>query len=253
MVAMLPAATRRADGSRRIVLLGLAVASLAGCKDEKKSAAMPSTVAASMQRAMDAAEQAIQSAAPAPAKVRFRGVQVWSQATPQRVAVCGQVSPFADDANIFVPFVSVVTAQQNGQPTQYQFDQFVGTTTDEASRVYAAIVNYCYENGGPVQSSLRTATPTPPLPDAVPNPALKPSASTPAASAQQGAKPPIEASGTVVVRQSANVHSDPKGPSIRTVQQGASLHIFGQAPGGWYQVGDTAPFGWVHESMLDKR
>jgi hypothetical protein len=63
----------------------------------------------------------------------------------------------------------------------------------------------------------------------------------------------MEASGTVIVRQSSNVHSDPKGPSIRTVQQGATLHIFGQAPGGWYQVGDTAPFGWVHESMLSKQ
>ena len=214
-----------------------------------------------MQRLVDAAEQSIQSSAAAPAKVRFRGVQTWTQAAAQHVAVCGQVSPFADDSNIFVPFVSVVTTQQNGQTTQYQFDQMIGTTTSEASRVYSAIVNYCYENGGPAQTGFRVAAPLPPLPDAIRNPATAPAAppAVPSATptrpvaATPLTKAPMEASGTVIVRQSSNVHSDPKGPSIRTVQQGASLHIFGQAPGGWYQVGDTAPFGWVHESMLSKQ
>jgi hypothetical protein len=31
------------------------------------------------------------------------------------------------------------------------------------------------------------------------------------------------------------------------------LRVFRQATGGWSQVGDTAPWGWVHESMLSKR
>ncbi len=239
--------------------MSLAAAGLAGCKDEKKTAGATAAAAPSMQRVVDAAEQSIQSLVPAPAKVRFRGVQSYTQAAPQHVAICGQVSPFADDANIFVPFVSVVTMQQNGQATQYQFDNTVGTTTSEASRVYGAIVNYCYENGGPAQSSFR-AVQTPPLPDAVRNPDSPPAAPVVFSTvpARPGAPPPltkapVEASGTVIVRQSSNVHSDPKGPSIRTVQQGTTLHVFGQAPGGWYQVGDTAPFGWVHESMLTKQ
>ena len=239
--------------------MGLAVCGLAGCKDEKKTAGPAPAAASTMQRVVDAAEQSIQSSAGAPAKVRFRGVQGWTQAAPQHVAICGQVSPFADDSNIFVPFVSVVTLQQNGTLTQYQFDQMIGTTTSEASRVYSAIVNYCYESGGPAQTGFRTAAPTPPLPDSIRNPDAPAAPLVPSATpGRPGAatpitRAPIEASGTVIVRQSSNVHSDPKGPSIRTVQQGASLHIFGQAPGGWYQVGDTAPFGWVHESMLSKQ
>ncbi|WP_158742848.1 SH3 domain-containing protein [Acidisphaera sp. L21] len=242
-----------------MVVAAVAVAGLAGCKDEKKAAGPAPTAATALsQRALDAAEQTIQSAAPAPAKVRFRGVQVYAQAAPMHYAVCGQVSPFADDGNIFVPFVSVVTAQQNGQVMQYQFEQRIGTTTSEASRVYAALVTYCYENGGPAQTGFRTATPTPPLPDAVPDPAASAAAARVTPVAAAGAKTPgtvvpTEASGTATVRQSANVHSDPKGPTTRTVTQGTSLKIFGQAPGGWYQVGDTAPFGWVHESMLERR
>ncbi len=257
----MPALATRSSSTAgsRLVLTGLAVCTLAGCKDEKKAAAPAPAPAATMQRIVEAAEQSIQSTVNAPTKMRFRGVQSWTQAAAQRVAVCGQVSPFADDPNIFVPFVSVVTTQQDGRPGQYQFDQMIGTTTSEASRVYSAIVTYCYENGGPAQTGFRMAAPTPPLPDSIRNPAVAQAApgvtgATPAhPAATPPGKPPTEASGTVTVRQSSNVHSDPKGPSIRTVQQGALLHIFGQAPGGWYQVGDTAPFGWVHESMLNKQ
>ena len=52
------------------------------------------------------------------------------------------------------------------------------------------------------------------------------------------------------MRQNANVHASPHGPSVRVVPQGTALRIFAAAPGGWYEVGDTAPWGWVHESMF---
>ena len=55
-----------------------------------------------------------------------------------------------------------------------------------------------------------------------------------------------------IVRQAANLRTDPHGSTIRVLPQGTPLHVFGQASGGWYQVGDTAPWGWVHESMLNK-
>jgi len=31
------------------------------------------------------------------------------------------------------------------------------------------------------------------------------------------------------------------------------LRVFAEAPGGWLEVGDTAPFGWVHGSMVEPR
>lgn len=41
------------------------------------------------------------------------------------------------------------------------------------------------------------------------------------------------------------------GEVIRTVPRGSQLEVFGEAPGGWLQVGQGgAPWGWVHVSVL---
>ena len=235
----------------RLILAAALLAGLSACK-EQKTASGPGGLDPALQRARDAAEQNIQTKAAAPAGIRFRGVQVYKQAAADRYAVCGQVNAFADDANIFVPFVSVVTGQTHGDQMEYQFDQRVGTSTEEAGRVYAALVTYCYEDGGPSPSPMRTAAPTPPLPSAVADPADHAARATPASPAAPSSAP-TEASGTVTMRQNGNLRTDPHGASVRVIPQGTALHVFGQAPGGWYQVGDAAPFGWVHESMLDRR
>ena len=235
----------------RLILVATLTLALAACKEEKKAASVGAAADPVLQRVRESAEQNIQAKAAAPATIRFRGVQVYPQAAADHYAVCGQVNPFADDANIFVPFVSVATGQKHGEWTEYQFDQRIGTTTTEASRVYAAIVAYCYENGGPSPSPIRSAAPTPPLPSTVPEPPDHPVPV--AAAAAPVATTPTEASGTVTMRQNGNLRTDPHGDPIRVVPQGTLLHVFGKAPGGWYQVGDTAPSGWVHESMLDRR
>ena len=231
---------------RRSVGALLAVVALAGCKDEKKPAA-PGP--ASVDAVRSAALQAIAALPNMPKTVQFRGVQVYAQAAAQRTAVCGLVSAFADDANIFVPFVIVANqvSPPEARTPRYEFDPRVGTTTAEATRVYSALVADCWDRGGP---AAERPLALPPLPDNIADPRL-PSGdpAAPRAGAVPGQAP---LGGTVSVRQSANVHAGPGGPSIRTVSQGATLHIFSQAPGGWYQVGDTAPFGWVHESMLNK-
>jgi hypothetical protein len=241
----------------------LAVALLFGCKPARKSASPEATSLA--DRVIAATEQSIRVGAPP--QMRFRGVQVYAQAMPQKMAVCGQLNPFSDDPDIFVPFVSIVTLPDDKAPS-YQFDHRLGLNPAEASRVYVALVNYCYDKGGPLPGG--AAPPPPPLPDRIPDPSARargpqgglvvsaPSAAQ-SPNAAPGASPPgasvgeVPAAGDVVVRQSANVHSDPHGPSIRVAQQGTTLHVFGQAPGGWYQVGDTAPWGWIHESMLDRK
>jgi hypothetical protein len=253
-----------------------ALALLSACKEEKK----PSVPVANAlgERVIAATEQSIRVGAPP--HMRFRGVQLYAQAMPQKLAVCGQLNPFPDDPDIFVPFVSVVTlpAKQDDPSGTYQFDHRIGTNASEASRTYVAIVNYCYDQGGPAPSQSASAMPAPPLPDRIPDPTAKargpdptlrvvqptqptaaPSTAQSAASQATTQDPSATAtdstpsSGNVVVRQNANLHSDPHGPSTRVVQQGTSLRVFGQAPGGWYQVGDTSAWGWIHESMIDRR
>lgn len=238
------------------------LALLTGCREQKKGAS-PTRPAATGQ-IRDAAEQAIATDEAKGAAMPFRGVQVYDQAAPGRWAVCGQVAPFRDDPNIFVPFVSVVAAPRGGSPA-HRVEQHVGTTTAEADHVYMALVTYCYEKGGPVSGPFQSVTPLPPLPDTVPDPSHGSGmAQRPAASASPASRPALAtadvagapdqapASGSVTMRQNANVHAAPHGASVRVVPQGTVMRIFATAPGGWYQVGDTAPWGWVHESMMDR-
>ena len=218
---------------------------VAGCKDETKADVAAS---ASLDGVRMAVLQALATRPGMPKTVQFRGVQAYTQAAPRRVAVCGLVSAFADDANIFVPFVTVareVSPPGTATP-RYEFDSRVGASTAEASRVYSALVADCWDRGGPAPERPPSL---PPLPDDIPDPrmpAADPSRPAPQATAQPAPQPGAK----VTLRQSANVHATPGGPSVRTVAQGMSLRVFAQATGGWYQVGDTAPFGWVHESML---
>jgi len=56
----------------------------------------------------------------------------------------------------------------------------------------------------------------------------------------------------VVVISGANFRTGPTNGSriLRTARRGESFRVFGHAPGGWVQVGDTAPQGWIHSSLL---
>lgn len=245
-----------------------ALALLSGCKEQK-----PGTVAADATttgRIRTLAEQAIRTTGAKGAGMQFRGVQVYDQALPGHWAVCGQVAPFADDPNIFVPFVSVLTPP-GGRSKSYQVEQHVGTSTAEADGVYLALVGFCYEKGGPAPGPIGSVAPMPPLPDTVADPSRRPAASAPpappavpASRPVPAAAPPatadappvaaasVPASGSVTMRQNANIHAAPHGPSVRVVPQGTVMRIFATASGGWYQVGDTAPWGWVHDSMVER-
>ena len=57
----------------------------------------------------------------------------------------------------------------------------------------------------------------------------------------------------VVARQGANVREAPNGGAnvVRTAPSGTVLRVFGRN-GGWVQVGDSTPWGWIHSSLLDQ-
>jgi len=56
----------------------------------------------------------------------------------------------------------------------------------------------------------------------------------------------------VITVRGANVRADPDGSArvLRTVSGAVRLTVFARAAGGWVQIGDTAPWGWVHSSLL---
>ena len=62
-----------------------------------------------------------------------------------------------------------------------------------------------------------------------------------------------DATERVVTRQGANVREAPNGSAnvVRTAPSGAVLTVFGRS-GGWIQIGESTPWGWIHSSLLDQ-
>lgn len=275
-----------------------------GCskhRDETSAAAAPALNPKAEVRRM--AENVVADTAQDPASVRFRGVQVWSQAMSDRMAVCGQVAVFGNTSQTFVPFVAVVGRDEIDKDVvpRIQPELYVASTPTEASRTYIATVDRCFDGGGRVPS-LRSAPSVPPMPGnmgrvqeeisaaaparvrpelpAVSAPPLSPSPSTPPpspasvpllqvqcvpapapslASAVLPAPPvpryagELPATGTAVMRRKGNIRGAPHGKPARVLAKGTIMRVFAEVPGGWLEVGDAAPFGWIDSSFVSRR
>ena len=237
---------------------GLALlAALTACNEkDAKGSSEPDRLA----QAQVVTEAALRAGLASYGQPQLRAVQSYVQAMPNTVAVCGQVNA-KGASGAFVPFVTVVTYSDGTDPV---LEQHVALSDVEATRVYVETVSRCREEGGP-KPTLRQAAPPllPPIPANLPQ-VTQVTATTmmpkgtgrdqaqqagPAASAAQ------DASGTLSMRQPGNLRTHPNGGGqvLRVVPAGTSLTIFGTAPGGWYQVGDASPEGWVHGSLVTLR
>ncbi|MCR0982539.1 SH3 domain-containing protein [Roseomonas populi] len=188
---------------------------------------------------------------------RFRGVIVHRQALGG-YAVCGQVNLTGAMEDPFLPFVSVVSA--GGE----RIEQFVAAGSAEATRTYVETNTRCFDGGGP--TSARSVLPLPPVPDtsaSAPAPAAPPRppapataepAPPPALPAPPAGSLPAQGSVTTTSAHPVNLRSNPAGGGavLRVVPRGTRLRVFAEAPGGWYQVGETEPVGWIHGSMLER-
>ena len=250
--------------------VAMVIALLFAACDKERCEPAPQT-ARSPDRSADlrkAAESGVRLSASNPDSVRFRGVQVWPQAVKNQFAVCGQANVFGPNSNTYVLFVVVVTQNDIGDDPARTFktEARVGSTVTEATKVYVDTLVRCYESGGPQNVMRGTSPPVPPVPSDTktvlsgPTPAATgaPAAPAPAAQPQPSAMAPsaprsTPASGTVVMRQNGNIRIAPQGETIRVEPQGKELRVFGEAPGGWLQIGDTEANGWVHSSLVQRR
>ena len=240
----------------------MAVALLIAACDKERCEPAPQTAQVPDQSVdlRKAAENSVRISASKPDSVRFRGVQVWPQAVKNQFAVCGQANVFGPSSNTYVLFVVVVTRNDIGDdPTgTFKTEARVGSTVTEATKVYVDTLVRCYESGGPQNIMRGSVAPVPPMPSETnavlsgPTPA---STGAPAAAAPTAQAPPTSthASGTVVMRQNGNIRIAPQGETIRVEPQGKELRVFGEAPGGWLQIGDTEANGWVHSSLVQRR
>ncbi|PZW37716.1 SH3 domain-containing protein [Humitalea rosea] len=251
---------------------------LAGCDDHATTAdAATHGRAAQAQDVLAlsqaAAEQRLRAELGAQARLEFRGVQAYRQAAPQKVAVCGQVST-SSGGPAFVPFISILTWTGSGAAPE-RIDQRVALSNVEATRVYVEQQSHCLDQGGPAAMPRRGAPPPlPRIPNGLPNgvsaglrrggpagqPEGQPVAQTvsmrPAAAASA---PPADDRATpsgseraVTLQQPGNLRAHPNGGGeiVTVLPRGQAVHVFATAPGGWLQVGETEPRGWLHSSLV---
>ncbi len=229
------------------------LALLAACKEEAPRAAAPDP---RLEQARTAAAEALrQRARGEPAQ---RGVQVFPQARAGQFAVCGRVA--ADGP--LLPWVALVVFEQN---VPRVVDFALGATGVEAGRVFAEMVERCFEGGGP-PTARASARPLPPMPAplAAPEQPAAPAAARPGApapteaAARFPAEAPAVATGRTVLttsRHGANLRASPGGGMevLRVAPRSSTLDVFAEAPGGWFQVGQGGQvWGWVHASVLER-
>ena len=182
----------------------------------------------------------------------MRGVQVFAQAIPNTFAVCGRASATGAATEPLLPWVAQVSFEAG--PPQVT-SVVLGASGPEATRVFMELVDRCFEGGGPTNSRM-APRPVSPLPAPVaanasgPLPGVpQPTDAPPSGAAPQS---PLR---TVVTtaRSGANLRASPQGGTVlRVVPRSSTLQVFGEAPGGWYQVGQNgAAWGWLHSSVLD--
>lgn len=250
---------------RIVASLLTAALTLAACDDAEtkrqrqraeETARLQTEVAAASKAAEERLRSTARNITPA---AKLRGVIVHGQALGG-YAVCGQVNLTGAAEDPYLPFVSVVS------PDAKRIEQFVAFSSAEATRTYVETNTRCFDRGGP--TSARSVLPLPPVPDtstAVPAPVTSPASPAPAPPTAEAASPsalptpsaasmPAQGSVTTTSAHPVNLRSNPAGGGavLRVVPRGTRLRVFAEAPGGWYQVGETEPSGWIHGSMLDR-
>lgn len=213
-------------------LPALALLALAACGEGE--AAGPGQAQARQNSARQAAEAALRLRIRAPEQ---RGVQVFTQAMAENLVVCGRARATAADA--FLPYVAII-GFTGDTPRLLGFH--LGASGAEASRVYLAMTDRCFEGGGPANTRAMARN-LPPLPEtAPPEPALVAPAPAPGATTM------------ISTRANANIRSAARGGEVlRSVPPATRLELISEAPGGWVQVGERGvPLGWVHGSLLER-
>ena len=249
----------RMAGPLLIAALMLAACDDADTKRKREQAEQAMRAEAQIAAAIKASEERLRSTlrniTPG---AKLRGVIAHKQALGG-YAICGQVNLTGAREDPYLPFVSVVS------PGLDRIEQFVASSSAEAMRTYVETNTRCYEEGGP--TSTRSVVPLPPVPDtsnlgqerAIP-PRLPVPAQSGAAPVPPPALPPSVGStpsqGAVTTTSAhpVNLRNNPAGGGsvLRVIPRGTRLRVFAEAPGGWYQVGETGPEGWIHGSMFER-
>lgn len=234
------------EAMRHWLLASLLLLGSTGSRAEERPADRGPDRRAAAQRV---AEDTIRELVSGP--VSFRNVVAFRQGTARAVAVCGGVRIGATSGPL-TPFIVVVTYRdEEGEGATVT--PVLATTAEGTARVAAETGSRCREGGGP---PTRGANPPPPLREEIPRQQEtrpeRPVSPPPSSAAGPGSSGAGRGE-TVTARLPGTLRRSPdgRGAFIGVLRAGTSVMIYGTAPGGWYEVGDSSgPTGWVHGSRL---
>jgi hypothetical protein len=223
----------------------LALTGLTACDDAAADHAglpRPAAQSAMAREARTAAEAGLRQTLNA--AVEINEVQTFPQSTPDSIAVCGQVA--LAGSGQAAPFIAIVNRQPDGS---LAVEQHVATERASATRVFVESHARCVASAANSQQRAAAPPRLPVVPTDLPTLTPAPSAAVARIEAEQQA---VQIGATL--RQPGNMRTHPNGGGdvVRVLPRGTVMRVFGEAPGGWLQLGSTAPEGWVHSSMISR-
>jgi hypothetical protein len=230
--------------------------------------------------ALQEAEERLRARLRLDGALTLRAVQAHRQAMPDTLAICGQVNPSGRGGEPFLPWVAVVSFAGS---TATRTDFYIAASSQEATRVFFEMVDRCFDGGGPASArqSIRPLPPAPyglprsatdaptrslppaapasvaaPVPPAPVVPPAAPASTAPASTAPAApARGPAQGMVTTTPRHPVNLRASPAGGSevVRVLPRASAVQVFGEAPGGWLQVGEAGEaWGWLHRSLIER-
>jgi hypothetical protein len=182
----------------------------------------------------------------------FQEVRIYDYGVAGERGVCGQVETPAGSGR-HVEFAVRVLLPDADDPRRRAEAQ---ATLDDGSAAPRAVTEtrrrYCRD-----AAPLASAAPSP-VPLRTPERILLDTTPSTAGSSvdltaptEGGGKASARELERLLIRSPANLRERPQAGSLvlRTLPRGLELQLHGRAPGGWLQVGDAVPWGWVHSSL----
>ncbi|RAI59976.1 hypothetical protein DOO78_06965 [Roseicella frigidaeris] len=189
----------------------------------------------------------------------------FNAALEEERGVCGRVLAGPRTGGTWADFAVRVRLERpasGSRPATTSTEVFLADGPGGMRALYLARQRFCRDATAspPVQPAPTTDAPppaAPPMAQGAPAGPAAPAAVTsgaPAAAPAEGggARPAAPVLGRIAVRSPVNLRTGPGGGAsvIGVLPRGKTLDILERAPGGWMRVGDPAPLGWVHASLV---
>ena len=197
------------------------------------------------------AREAVLKRLPSGAVAIFQDIRIHDYGVMGERGVCGQVEAPAGSGQRMEFAVRILLPMAANSQGRAEAQATLDDSRTAPRAVAETRRRYCHD-AAPIASA---APPQIPLPG--PDPAIRDvgaaagaSASLPPAT-EAGGKAPSRELQRMLIRSPANLREQPQAGAkvLRTLPRGLELQLYGRAPGGWLQVGDAEPWGWVHSSL----